>query len=100
VCAGIAIVTLWPFVLAALVLVTAARSHGHSWSAGRYFATFGAWLGAVVVVIIGAAAAGIGGALIALAGSYYLWHVVIRPRAHALPARIGSSIEGEGAQDI
>jgi hypothetical protein len=78
------VVLAWWAVLAALVLVTAARSHGRGWSAGRSFATFGAWLGAVVVVIIGAAAAGIGGALVGAVLAWSCWHSLIRPRAHQL----------------
>jgi ABC-type uncharacterized transport system permease subunit len=65
-----------------LVIVTAARARGHAWSLARYVATFGAWLGAVVLVIIGAAVLSAGGALIAIAGSWALWHAAVRPRVH------------------
>lgn len=80
--AGYVVVVLWPFALAALVIVTAARARGHAWSLARYVATFGAWLGAVVLVIIGAAVLSAGGALIAIAGSWALWHAAVRPRVH------------------
>jgi len=81
------VVVAWWAVLTAVVIVTAARAHGHAWSAGRYFATFGAWLGALALTIAGGAIAGLGGALVALAASWALWHCAIRPRAHSLSTR-------------
>ena len=83
---ALAAVKLWPFALAALVIVTAARAHGHGWPLSRYVLTAGSWLGALALVIVGAALAGFGGALVALAASWGSWHVLARPRAHQLPS--------------
>jgi hypothetical protein len=83
-----AAVTLWPFMLAALVIVTGARAHGRGWSLGRYTLTAASWLGALILVIVGAALAGLGGALVALALAWGIWHVLARPRAHSLTRKV------------
>lgn len=85
--AGAVAVTLWPFVLGAVVIVTAARAHSHGWPLSRYALTAGSWAGALALTIAGGAVAGAGGALGALAASWALWHCAIRPRAHSLSTR-------------
>jgi hypothetical protein len=80
-------VMVWPAALAALVIVTATRARSHRWPAARYALTFGSWLGALVLVVVGAALAGFGGALVALAVAFGLWHTLARPYAHSLQTK-------------
>lgn len=74
----------WPAVLVSVLIVTATKAHGHNWSMARYGITVASWLGALVLVVIGAAALSAGGALVALAGSWALWRCAVRPWAHQL----------------
>jgi hypothetical protein len=86
------VVVAWWAVLAAVVIVTGARAHGRGWSAARYGLTAASWLGALVFVIVGAALAGLGGALVALVLAWGAWHVLARPRAHSLTRKIASNV--------
>jgi hypothetical protein len=80
----IALVMLWPYVIAAGVLVLGAhwRGHGRSW--GRIGGTLAAMILAPVVILCTGLIGGGGLAIIIAAGLWATWHLAVKPRLHQL----------------
>jgi Na+/melibiose symporter-like transporter len=77
---GVVVLALFPYVAVAVAITIVARwrASGRSWS--RIGATFGVVLSGVVVSLLVLATLGPGPALLAMAGSWGLWHVAGRQR--------------------